>query len=139
MEIFVDTNIFIRVLVGDCGQEIFSSCRGVLEGVKSKKHTGYTSSLVLAEINWTLRRYYGLSREETAEAISGILNLENLRILDDFDAGHALELYKKRGAKFIDCMISSIRGIMTGGIIVISYDRDFDQLGVKRVEPANFG
>lgn len=86
MEIFVDTNIFIRVLVGDCGQNIFSNCRGVLEDVKSKKHTGYTSFLVLAEINWTLRSYYGLSREEAAEAMSGIINLKNLRMLDDFDA-----------------------------------------------------
>ena len=138
MEIFVDTNIFLRVLVGDCGEELFSNCRGVLEKVKLKKYAGYTSSLVLAEINWTLRSYYGLSREETAEAMSGIINLKNLRILDDFDAEYALELYRSHGAKFIDCMISSIRGIRTGGITVVSYDRDFDKLGVKRVEPAEF-
>ena len=93
---------------------------------------------MLAETNWTLRSYYGLSREETAEAVSGIINLKNLRILDDFDAGYALELYRSHGAKFIDCMISSIHGIKTGRIHVISYDRDFDKLGVKRVEPADF-
>lgn len=47
----------------------------------------------------------------------------------------ALELHRKSGAKFIDCMISSIQGIRNGVISVVSYDRDFDKLGVKRFEP----
>ncbi len=102
-----------------------------------KKHAGYTSSLVLAEINWTLRRYYDFSRDETAEAMSGILNLKNLGILDNFNPDYAVELYKRHGTKFIDCMISSIHWVRTGRVYVVSYDRDFDKFGAKRVEPAD--
>ena len=135
LDIFVDTNIFIRVLIGDCEAEIFSACRGILEKIRSKEYAGYTSHLVLAEINWTLRRYYSFSRDETAEAMSGVLNLKNLKMLDNFNAGYALELYKRHSAKFIDCMISSISEIRTGKMRVVSYDRDFDKLGAKRLEP----
>ncbi len=72
----------------------------------------------------------------TAEALSGILNLRNLRMLDSFNVEHALQLYRRYDVKFIDCLISSIRGIKEGTVPVVSYERDFDRLGIKRIEPA---
>jgi uncharacterized protein len=139
LDIFIDTNIFLRVLIAETDKKVFNDCRNLLEKVKSKKLSGYTSSLVLAEINWTLGSYYSFPRGEVAEALKGIIHLKNLGITDDFNAEYAVDIYAdNKKVKFIDCLISSIKEIRTGKLQVVSYDRDFDSLGVKRIEPAFF-
>lgn len=137
MDIFIDTNIFLRVLVEENDEKVFNDCRKLLEKVKFKKISGYTSSLVLAEINWTLNSYYSFPKEDVVEALEGIIHLKNLGIMDDFNAAYAVEIYSEnKKVKFIDCLIGSIREIRTGNLPVVSYDKDFDRLGVKRLEPA---
>lgn len=136
MDIFIDTNIFLRVLVEEGNNKVFNDCFKLLEAVKFKKVTGYTSSIVLAEINWTLGSYYSFPKEEVIEALESIINLKNLRITDNFNIMDAIQTYKEKKVKFIDCLISSIPEIREKKIPVISYDRDFDKIGVKRLEPS---
>lgn len=135
MDIFIDTNIFLRVLVKGNDDKVFNDCCRLLEKVKFKKFHGYTSSLVLAEINWTLGSYYSLPRQDAAEALQGIINLKNLGITDNFNASYAIALYKETNIKFVDCLIASIKEIRIGNIPVVSYDKDFDRIGVRRLEP----
>jgi uncharacterized protein len=139
LDIFIDTNIFLRVLIAGTEERVFNDCRNLLEKVKFKQLSGYTSSLVLAEINWTLGSYYSLPRAEVVEALKGIIHLKNLGITDDFNVEYAVDIYAgNKKVKFIDCLISSIKKIRTGKIHLVSYDRDFDSLGIKRLEPAFF-
>lgn len=65
-----------------------------------------------------------------------ILTASNLKIIDDFDYNRALELFTNTGVKFADCLIACLKFFEKGGTIV-SYDKDFDRLGVERVEPAS--
>jgi len=139
LNIFIDTNIFLRVLIAGTDEKVFSDCRGLLEKVKLKKVSGYTSSLVLAEMNWTLSSYYSFPKEDVVEALKSIIHLKNLGITDDFNTAYAVDIYAQhKKVKFIDCLICSLREIRTGGLTVVSYDRDFDRLGVKKLEPAFF-
>jgi predicted nucleic-acid-binding protein len=42
---------------------------------------------------------------------------------------------ERHKAKWIDCLIASAPDIQSGETAVVSYDRDFDRLGVVRLEP----
>jgi len=44
-------------------------------------------------------------------------------------------MYSSKNVKFIDAMIASVDQIVSGSWVVVSYDKDFDKLGVKRAEP----
>jgi len=47
----------------------------------------------------------------------------------------AIEIYEKFPVKFIDALIVSNPKIFKKEITIISYDKDFDKLNVKRKEP----
>lgn len=131
---FIDTNIFLRVLTRD-NETPFKKCVKFLDNLRMGKYKAYTSNLVLAEINWTLISFYKFPKDKVILAINSILNLKNLKIIDDFSIKIALNNYKKYPVKFIDALIVSNPEITKKEIKLVSYDRDFDKLKVKRVEP----
>ena len=108
----------------------------LLSAVRRGSVGAYTSSLVLSEINWTLASFYRLGKDDVLRSLRGIVELANLRLLDDTDPPVALDLFQHHGVKWIDCLIASAPGIRSGETAVVSYDRDFDRLGVRRLEPA---
>lgn len=131
---FLDTNIFLRVLTRDSAQE-FSDCFALLEGVKTGRILAFTSSLVLAEINWTLLKTYTFPKERVVAGTDSVLRLRNLKIVDDFEPQLGLLLYKEHSVKFIDALLASHELVQERKAIVVSYDKDFDKLGVLRKEP----
>jgi len=132
---FIDTNIFLRVLLED-DPEKFEDCIKFLNKVKKGKIKGFTSNLILAEVNWTLLRLFKFPKDRVIKGIASILNLKNLKIKDNFDSYLALKIYKEFSVKFIDALIASNPKIYRGDIILISYDKDFDKIkGIIRKEP----
>jgi len=134
MVYFIDTNIFLRVLTKD-DEKTFEDCVKFLKLVRKKNIIAFTSSIVLAEIAWTLHSYYGFDRKETAKALQSVLNLKSLKMVNDFNLPISVELFTNHGVKFIDCLISSLSEVKSGKMTIISFDKDFDKLGVKRKEP----
>ena len=131
---FVDTNIFLRVLVRD-EEKSFHECAQFLQKIRSGRICGTTSTVVLAEIVWTLLHFYHFSKPRAIEGLRSILQLKNLTIEDNTQLTLAVELYENQSIKFVDALIASHPLIQNKQIIVISYDRDFDKLGVARKEP----
>lgn len=133
---FIDSNIFLRTLVKD-DEERFRDCVNFLKEVRGGKLRVCTSNLILAEINWTLLKFYEFPKKAATKGLGSILSLKNLKIFDNFDPILALELYKNYPIKFIDCLIASNPKIFNRKAILVSYDKDFDKLKVKRVEPSD--
>ncbi|MEK9135265.1 MAG: type II toxin-antitoxin system VapC family toxin [Patescibacteria group bacterium] len=131
---FVDTNIFLRVLLKD-EERTFEDCRQFLKKIKNGDIKAVTSNLVLAEINWTLLKFYKFTKEDAVKSLDSIARLSHLKFIDDFDSILAVKFYKDYQIKFIDALISSIPGISDGKVKIVSYDRDFDKLGDWRIEP----
>lgn len=136
MKYFVDTNIFLRTLIRE-NKETFSECYRFLELIKTNKIEGVTSSLVLAEMIWTLTSYYRFSRKRAARAVRSVLSLSGLRIIDDYYHNLALTLFENNKVKYIDSLIASIPAVQDNAWVVVSYDKDFDRLGVLRREPGD--
>lgn len=131
---FIDTNIFLRVLTKD-DEKTFFKCLELLEMVKQGKINAVTSVLVLAEINWTLLRFYQFPKERVVQGLQSIIALSNLTFTERFNRITALTLYQTYSVKFIDAFIASNPGFAGGKMKIISYDTDFDKLEVERVEP----
>lgn len=103
--------------------------------VRQNKIKAITSSLVLAEIDWVLESFYHFKKTEAIEGLKSILKLRGLRIIDKMDISLAIEIYEKYNIKFIDALIASNSQIYQKKVIVVSYDKDFDKIGVIRKEP----
>lgn len=134
MKYFVDTNIFIRTLIKD-DEEQFNFSLNFLKAIKKNQIKGCTSTLVLAELVWTLTSFYKFEKEKAVRALKSILNLRGLEIYDKYDYFKAVELYEKYSIKFIDALIASNPEILEKKIIIVSFDKDFDKLTIIRKEP----
>ncbi|MBI4130563.1 PIN domain-containing protein [Candidatus Roizmanbacteria bacterium] len=131
----LDANIFLRLLIKD-EEKTFHHCLQLSEAIKTNKLKAVTTSVILAEIAWTLRSFYGLSRSEITEALYSIITISGLRIIDEYEHHLTLKLYALHGVKYVDALIASIKQVQQGEWIVVSYDKDFDRLDVVRQEPA---
>jgi predicted nucleic-acid-binding protein len=131
---FIDSNIFLRPIVKDDSRKV-KECEGLFEKIKLGEIKAFTSNLILAEIVWTGYRFYQIRKQELVKTLKGILGFKNLKIKDNFNPDLAIEIYSKLPVKFIDALIASNPSIFQKKIIVISYDKDFDKIGVKRIEP----
>lgn len=134
MRYFIDTNIFLHTLIKE-NKIAFDECYQLLSEIKAGNIKASTSHIILAELVWTLSSYYGLPKEMVIRAAKSIVNLRGLQLVDGYQAGMSLELYEKRPVKFIDTLIASIINIHEKKWTIISYDKDFDKLGVLRKEP----
>lgn len=132
---FIDTNIFLRTLLRD-DEKTFNDCLEFLKRIKENNIVALTSNLILAEINWTLLKVYKFPKERVLVGLTSVLKLSNLKVTDDFDSYLAKEIYEKFPVKFIDALIASNPAIFNKEVAVVSYDKDFDKIGVKRMEPS---
>ena len=131
---FLDSNIFLRPIVKDDIKKV-KECEEVFKKIKDGKIKVFTSNIILAELVWVGQRFYKIKKEELVEVLKSILDFKNLKIRDDFNSRLAIEIYEKKSVKFIDALIASNPAIFRKEIIVVSYDKDFDKIGIKRIEP----
>lgn len=134
MEYFIDTNIFIRVLHKE-NEKLFRECLLLLQSIKENKIEAYTGTVVLTEVVWTLSSFYKISKAKIIEGLRGIININGLKILDNYKQSLALTLFEKHSVKYIDALIASNKDIYSKKICIVSYDSDFDKLKVLRREP----
>ncbi|MFS8159663.1 MAG: PIN domain-containing protein [Candidatus Roizmanbacteria bacterium] len=135
MVYFIDTNIFIRAIVKD-DKKASSECEKLLTYIKEGSIRATTSTLVLAEIIWTLQSFYSFSKKGATRVVKGIMNLSGLSIVDSYNPLMAIELYEAKSIKYIDAVIATSEDVRAKRATVVSYDGDFDKVGVLRKEPS---
>lgn len=133
---FVDTNIFLRVYARD-DEAKATDCEIVLAAVQTGQLKAVISDLVLAEFVWTSLSYYKVKKVHVSKMVKAILGIHHLTVAGDADMPAALGLYDQYSVKFIDAVIASYRSIQQQNLAILSYDQDFDRIGIKRYEPAD--
>ena len=131
---FIDANVFLRTVVVEDDQ-VSHDCKKFLEKVKLNNVRGLTSSVVVAEVVWVLASYYKLTRPSIAEVVEAITSLRGLKIVRTDSIKLAVDIYRDSGVKYVDALIAATDKIQEKKWVVVSYDKDFDKLGVRRVEP----
>jgi predicted nucleic acid-binding protein len=130
---FVDTNVFVRFLTGDDPAKAERS-KALLDSAEEGSLELHLSHLTVAELAWTLRRFYGIPRTRIAESLADLLALKSVRVPELGLLSDAVGTYGRRPTDFIDAYHAvdmARRGLRT----IYSFDKDFDRLGVRRLEP----
>lgn len=136
MKYFIDTNIFLRYFTDEKNDKVFKDCSLLIKSIKLGKLSATTSHLVIAEVAWTLPTSYGSRKSQVLKVLKAIETLNGLKLVNTFDTRMANKLFEDYSIKYIDALIASNPKIQARKMIVVSYDKDFDKLGVVRKEPS---
>jgi len=97
----------------------------------------YIPTLVLAEVTFVLTSFYRFKKPRVVQATKSMVSISNLKMLDDLSVVRATQLYEEYNVKFADCLLASSVLLQSGQAAMLSYDHDFDKLGIRRVEPSD--
>jgi predicted nucleic-acid-binding protein len=84
---------------------------------------GYVSSVVLAEVTWTLRRRNGFTAERIYHFVAELLDADNLVVENESAVEKALAAFKRGDAGFADCLIAALNE-SAGATPTFSIDKD---------------
>lgn len=115
MRITIDTNLLVRIVVGDDPIQTESALR-VLEQAEAVA----IPLPCLCELVWVLGRVYGLSKNRIAVSLRAITERKNVSV-DAFGVAIGLQLLEE-GGDFADGAIAAA-GADMGADIFISFDR----------------
>ena len=130
----IDANIILRFLTNDDPQKA-EACAVLLEKVERNEHQVWLPDLVLADVIWTLERFYRQSKEKIADLLTPIVSLRGLHCSSKEAIFLALRLYVRHNIDWTDAFVAAQVTLQKVGTIY-SYDRDFDRIPeLERLEP----
>lgn len=136
MSQFVDTNIFIRLLMQDDLAKA-QQCRSLFADAKQGKVELHTSEAILAEVVYVLRSpvTYGLDRAQVAVLLRPLVKQDGLHIEHKDTILPALDRFESQNLDFEDCLAIA-HAIRAHGGHIYSDDRGLDKAkDVTRREP----
>src|SRR5262249_24047636 len=94
-KVFADTNLFLRYLTNDVPIQA-DAVEKLLIYAAEKKIEIVTTSMVIAEIVWTLESFYNLSHTDIQTKIFAILHTPGLQVTDADVVLHAISWYAEK-------------------------------------------
>ena len=130
MSAFVDTNVFVRHLIGD-PPKMAARATAYLR----KESDLLVADLIVAETIYVLESFYEVGRAEIGEAMRALLVMESVSVVDAPLLLRAVEIYEDDRLDFAEAyLIASAES--TGVMTVASFDRSIDRVkSIKRIEP----
>lgn len=125
--IVIDTNIILRYLLGEKESE-------KIEKMFTGKNNLVIPDIVVAEVVWTLQRYYKWEKSKIVELFISIFSNGNVEF-NQTQIFSTFETYLKYNVKYADAYIYQLMNQKKLKYIY-SYDREFDRLEeIQRIEP----
>lgn len=116
-----DTNVLVRLFVDDEPWQA-RAARAMTDAARRSEESVLLTPLVLAEIEWSLRKNYTFSKSEILDALDQLCG-NTLFIVDDREAVEAaIEAWRTGTADFADYLIGAVardRGART----TVTFDR----------------
>ena len=129
---FADTNLFLRYLTNDIPEK--ADAVEKLLGLASREEILLvTTPLVIAEIVWTLERFYGWSKPMIMASVLTILGTPGIEVEDRDTVLQAVVWYEEKNVNFIDAFHAA--WLLAAGIDrVHTFDRKhFERFGHLKV------
>lgn len=120
----VDTNVIVRLVVGDDPSQDDLVRRLVAEAGADGL---FLTHIVLVEFNWVLTRGYRISRGEVLSVIEGLLHSREFVAEDRDVALEALELAKEFGCDYADALLC-LAHERAGCVATATFDRKAQRL-----------
>jgi predicted nucleic-acid-binding protein len=103
----LDTNILVRLLVGDDLTQT-AQARRFVDNHCTPESPGFINCVVLAELVWVLTRVYNYRRSDIADAVESLLMGQDRLVEHHAEVRAGLEDYRAGSADFIDAIILHI-------------------------------
>lgn len=117
----VDTNILVRVLVGDTPDQTKKALEFLSQ--RSADDPAYVSPVVLVEVVWVLQRTYGYVEKSIRTALDSLFESANILIEQQDLMYLAIVAAEENGADIADCIIASLAADR-GSDRTMTFDRD---------------
>ena len=130
----IDANIILRFLTNDIPKQA-DRCTGLLKRIESGLEEVWLPDLVLADLVWTLEKFYKQPKQRIQELLIAILELKGLRHNNKKISKLAFQLYVEKNIDWTDAFVAA-QMITQKKCEIYSYDSDFDKVdGINRLEP----
>ncbi|HEV8131067.1 MAG TPA: type II toxin-antitoxin system VapC family toxin [Acidobacteriota bacterium] len=121
MTIALDTNVLIRLLIGDDSIQAKRAKR-LLESAWEQGERCFVSDPVLCELEWVLDSAYGASRHDVAMAIQELLSNKIFVVENEGLVQRAVDHYARGRADFSDYLLG-VRGQAKGARTTYTFDK----------------
>ncbi len=130
----IDANIILRFLTND-DPEKAAHCEALLKKIEHGNEEVFLPDLILADIIWTLEKFYQVEKKKIQDMLIQLLALKGLHCSNKGSCISALNIYSSKNIDWTDAFIAAQMNA-AGQKEIYSYDRDFDRLdNIKRVIP----
>lgn len=136
MRYVLDTNVLLDFFI-DRDDHKHRDCDSLMASVKAGEIKAVILSVVVAEVAWVMGSFYKIDRKDIAKTLDVLMQMKGITIVEHYSWTGVLGDYSRTKVKFIDAMIANIKQVESKKWKVVSYDREFDKLGVIRVEPGD--
>jgi predicted nucleic-acid-binding protein len=117
-----DTNVLVRLLVGDDPDQLARAERLLLQA-KENDETCFLSAPVLCELEWVLESSYGAPRADILAVLRDLLDQEVFAFEDRQVVRRAIDAYQHGRGGFSDYLIGS-NAQAHGARVTYTFDRD---------------
>lgn len=100
--IFVDTNYFLRFFLRDNREQYLIVKQFFLDGASGKLRL-FTSLIVLFEVYWVLKSYYGKEKNDLIKTLYKILQFTFIGLSERQSLEKSLIIYEKENLSLEDC------------------------------------
>lgn len=138
MRYVLDTNVLLDFLM-DREQKKHVDCVRLMERVWAGEIKIVLLSVVIAEIAWVMKSFYGVDKKEMVDALKTLTEIKGCQVVERYEWDDIFSNYKEKKVKFVDSMIAGVKQIRSNKWTVITFDKDFDKLGVLNLEPGMVG
>ena len=130
----LDANILLRFLTNDIPDQALR-CEKLLDEIQEGNALVFLADITLADVVWTLEKYYQLPREDIRHALTRIIELKGLQLSNKSQALTALNYYVEKNADWTDAFMAA-QLIAKGIKEIYSYDKHFTRFeALTRIEP----
>jgi len=116
----LDTNVIVRYLVQDDARQS-AVANAFVENTLDAARPGFIGPIVLCELVWVLEDAYGYRREQIADALHRLFEVDRFQFEDAELAWRALDAYRA-GVDFSDALIA-LANERAGCEYTASFDR----------------
>jgi predicted nucleic-acid-binding protein len=129
--IALDTNVLVRLLTNDDVRQA-AKAETWLRDNASARSPAYVDHLVLCELSWVLERSYGYARELVHQALSALLDHDQLKLESPELVRQALGLHASGPADFSDYLLAA-RAQAAGHAPVLTFDKKAARTATHRL------
>lgn len=109
MNLFLDTNIWLRFFIGDEEKQL-KIVKQILELSEESKIKLATSTFILSEFVFVETSFYKISKKDIIKDLNTITAIRNILLIEKTDFNESLQYYKESTSKmqkWSDCVIAA--------------------------------